>query len=487
MKRLIFNCTLLADVVLSSQAATEGFHESLNYLPGSKFLGLVASSLYDDENNIQQTLDLFHNGVVQFGDAHPLGRNEVRSYRIPASWQEKKGTRLREEVFLHHKLNKKPEFQLKQIKRGYFIPVEERIETLDTQQNFSIKSAYDGKSYKAADEKMYGYFALKKGSKWQFEVSTNNNTYTELLIKALQGKKSIGRSSSTQYGLVHIQHIETIEKPTHATIIEAGKIFLYADSNLCFYDKSGNSNCQPDVIHDLSLPPGSSIDWSKSQIRTRKYMTWNRYRSNRDADRLIIEKGSVIVCNLSQEINEDIFNNGIGAHRSEGFGKVLVNPWFLMSTSNKLSAVVKKGAPLFEKTNYSCVENGEQDDVVLTFLENKYSERNTDSAIDREVNRFLNVTEITLYHSITSSQWGKIRNAATHIKNDSENLKQLLFNQDFGICMTGQSEPHWRSCRNHFRDFIFGNSVLGQSLFAQLTAKIASEMAKKTQNQEAYG
>ena len=69
MKIYKYSATLLSDIIITSNASTEGYSESLDYIPGSKFLGIVAGKLYD-EQNINKTLDLFHNGVVKYSDAN---------------------------------------------------------------------------------------------------------------------------------------------------------------------------------------------------------------------------------------------------------------------------------------------------------------------------------------------------------------------------------------------------------------------------------
>ena len=43
MSILKFKCTLLSDVILNQKAATEGPNQTLDFIPGSCFLGIVAS------------------------------------------------------------------------------------------------------------------------------------------------------------------------------------------------------------------------------------------------------------------------------------------------------------------------------------------------------------------------------------------------------------------------------------------------------------
>ncbi len=489
MKQLQFSCTLLSDVVLSSQAATEGFHESLDYIPGAKFLGIVAKSLYDMENQ-QQTLDLFHNGCVRFGDAHPVGTSNVDTYKVPSSWQLLKGQVLaseKSEVYLAHRLSRNEKValidagkKLEQARRGYFLLDGELQEV---KQRFSIKSAYNSEEYRAKDKQMYGYFALKKGTKWCFEIAVDKEEYTDLIVTALYGKRHIGRSGSAEYGLVEIKLLQDTVTSPQAEKIDAGETYIYAVSNLCFYTDFGKTTSQPDPVQHLLLPEGSTILWEKSQIRTRRYMTWNKHRNNRDADRLIIEKGSVITVGLSKEINTVAFEKGIGAHRSEGFGKVWVNPDFLLSSTEKLALQLRK-SPIADKTplDFFAVEKRESDDMIIAFLSQKLLEAAKDAKVDKKVNEFVENNR-DKFKDITSSQWGQIRNVAKHAQ-QVKDLEELLFNEQFGICMTGQSEPKWRGCRNSFKKFIFENLGLSNESKLDLTMKIAAEMAKAAQNKE---
>jgi hypothetical protein len=81
MKTLKFKCTLLSDIILNQKAATEGPNATLDFIPGSNFLGIVASEIYKE--NSAESLVIFHSGKVRFGDAHP-SKSEMRSLKVPA-------------------------------------------------------------------------------------------------------------------------------------------------------------------------------------------------------------------------------------------------------------------------------------------------------------------------------------------------------------------------------------------------------------------
>ena len=71
----------------------------------------------------------------------------------------------------------------------------------------------------------------------------------------------------------------------------------------------------------------------ETQIRYHAYSPWNGARKTRDAERLVILPGSVIVVRSANPPDPDILKNGVGIFRSEGFGEVLCNPAFLFCKS----------------------------------------------------------------------------------------------------------------------------------------------------------
>lgn len=378
MKEYKFICTLLSEVVLSSSSATAGFRQSLDYIPGAKFLGILAGNNRYAESNEQTTLDLFHNGKVRYGDAHPF-INKVRCIKSPFSWYIPKGDKVDDnKIYLQAKITELPEEvfaeeQPKQVRAGYFNAVGD---FLNIPQNFSVKSAYDRELRRAKDEQMYGYYSLPKGSEWSFSVYDEEDKYGEIIVTALEGTHRIGRSRSAEYGLVEIKKVEEVK-----TVIKndfyIGEIFIYAASNLCFYDTYGKTTLLP-TVEQLGLEGKGKVVIEKTQIRSRLYQTWNRKRFNRDADRMIIEKGSVICVQLTEKIPAAVFANGLGNHQAEGFGEVLINPHFLQSDTPLLKSKNFKKIDVAEwiKPTVSAVfKTGVNDTVVLKFLKCKKSKK----------------------------------------------------------------------------------------------------------------
>ena len=471
MRKYQYKCTLLSDIIITSLASTEGYKESLDYIPGAKFLGIVAGKLYDEKNE-SKVLDLFHNGNVRFSDATPLFEDEVM-LKSPFSWFHKKGEGLSDTIYLHHKITANSNIQLKQARKGYFSPTK-RFFT-DIEQDFSIKSAYNSEKRKAEDGLMYGYFCLKKGSTWSFIVEDDKGIYSDEIKNVLLGNKRVGRSRSAEYGLVNIEFVDEINASISTNNTHSDEIILYAQSNLCFYDKFGKTTALPNVKQIVNTE-NATIDWSKSQIRSRNYQTWNRHRSNRDTDRIIIEKGSVFFIKLEEDIFTNYFEKGIGSHKAEGFGSVIVNPSFLISTTDKLNFTLKKKDVEYSKI-YS-VKKGDDDDLIFHCIEQRKSLDNFDAQIDKKANDFIKLHK-SKFQGLSKSQWGILRNYAKNM-NDKVKFELMIFDEQFGFLYRGQSESEWKinGRRDILKSFLQNKEVISDIEYLPFIAKLSNLMAK---------
>ncbi|MEM6767955.1 MAG: hypothetical protein AAF655_23680 [Bacteroidota bacterium] len=447
MKKLTFRCTLLSDLVISSSGATEGFKQSLDYIPGAKFLGIVAKDRYDMEQ-AQQTLDLFHNGCVRFGDAHPLVNGKI-TYRPPLSWYYPKSNGYQDQIYLYHLIGD-PEEQLVQVRRGY---ITEQLEKLFVDQTFSLKSAYDAEKRRAKDKQIFGYSSLIKDSQWGFEVEIEDNQYEDFIINSLTGKHRIGKSSSAQYGLIQIDYLKDVaysDASSEGENEEQKRLFIYAASNLCFYDKLGNNTLEP-TLEDLHLPKDASINWKLSQIRTRKYPTWNKKRNSRNADRYVIEKGSVLVVDATDSsLNLAQSSAVIGSHRAEGMGRVLLNPVFLKNNQGKPDLIllnnnepsINLSADEVRQDRWKAAQDTKPlegiNKRIWDYLQAKSANQ---VSVDAKVNAFINDNNL-LYEGVTSSQWGQIRNISRNTAN-STTLNTMLFGEDVGFLYKGKSRHIW--------------------------------------------
>jgi hypothetical protein len=410
MKRYEFHCRLLSDLVLTSSAATESHSSSLNYISGSKFLGIVSRSLYQMEDE-KSTIDIFHNEVVKFGDAHPFVGGK-RFYPSPANFYFKKGEGLSDSIFLHHNLDnpvqerlRAENVQLKQSRTGYIQP--ELKSQVTIKQNYRLKSAYDPDTRKSKDSQMFGYFSLPAYSDWVFTVEDQSGFYLEKIKEALVGKKRIGRSKSAEYGLVDIKFIQELDEVKEQNFL--GRTLIYAHSNLCFVNQYGETTAQPNPEQLTGLSSEDcEILWDQSQLRSRKYQSWNGKRNCRDADRIIIEKGSVFVLNLKKSVSSSFFGGGIGSYKSEGFGSVLINPDFLPLEGSNLTYSFKTQSELgIQKDAYSEIAD-ESAQEVFKALAKRQNLISFDQQVKSAVKEFLD-NHRHYFKTVNKSQWGTLR------------------------------------------------------------------------------
>ena len=410
MNRLVFQVEFLSDIVLQATSNTQGNIEQLDFIAGSNFLGMVAQN-YD---KFEDSFKIFHSGEVKFGDGHILKNNKI-TYKMPLSFFHEKLND--KEIFNHHFIDDFSKFkQLKQKREGY---ITKDLETEIIEYNYLQKSAYNKKLRRSKDEEMYGYKSLKKGTKWEFCVSYENLTSQEIeLIKeSLIGKKRLGKSKSSHYGLVEIKQIN---KGIEDISTDLDEIIIYAKSRLALIDENGNPTYDLKYLFDGLTD--ENIDYSKCQIKTSTFTPYNNKRENRDYERICINKGSVIVL---KGIDKNKIPNFIGAYQSEGFGEILINPSFVAKKGG--FNLVKDSKNREYKKEYAIFLN-KYEDKLVQFLVNKHN--NNIYRLDRaeQVSKFIQDNKF-LYKNITPSQWGAIRAICNKgDKNFKEEIKEYISN-----------------------------------------------------------
>lgn len=468
MKRYQFSCTFLEDVVLNARTATEGNSRCLDFIPGSNFLGIVAKN-YDEFQNEGIAYSIFHSGKIRFGDAH-LYQNGERSIKMPASWYHAKGTTLTENtgnIWVHGFIPEteldrlqQDSIQLKQIRSGYFLVKSGLV--VDAKKEFSLKSAWDRERRKTKKENLYGYTALKRGSVWSFFLECDDNEVGNRVVEILEGNHHIGRSRTAQYGTVKIELLAEHNVADHSEPTMSGEILLYAESRLILFDEYGRPTTVPTAAN-LGLPDGSIVIKAKSQIRSYTYAPWNFKRQCRDADRICIEKGSVIAVLLNKALPTDYFVSGVGSYRSEGFGKLLVNPSFLKADTSGILSGLNLRIPVeeTEKTVISINDShNDTDTLLINWLQAREDAEVTEEEILHKVNKYVK-EKGCMYNKkgkVTPSQWGQIRTLAAS-KGTIEELTDALYRQSVtdsdgkvrsagrhraGFLVEGKSSEIWR-------------------------------------------
>ncbi len=484
MKTLKFKCTLISDVILNVKAATTGPNETLDFIPGSNFLGIAAASLYPKVTP-EEALVIFHSGKVRFGDAHPSIGND-RGLKVPASMFYPKLKKPEDELYIHHHIPKDKDLssiQLKQCRNGFYIFRQQSekdpsmAELVKTETNFAIKSAYDRDNRRSKDEQLFGYQSLKNGISLFFSVEIDDDAISEDLVndikEALIGEnKRIGRSRTAEYGLVEIAELNDF-KEIPSTDAQDMTVAVYADGRLIFLDENGLPTFQP-TAEQLGLD--GEIDWEKSQIRTFRYAPWNFKRQSFDTDRCGIEKGSVFfVKNCS---NSNLKSRYVGQYQNEGFGKVIYNPWFLNAHSDGKAIVNLSSSGNQEPAAKNDNLTDTSSSSLLMYLRHRKSLIN----IYEIVNQWIEDNKDLYEGKVTPSQWGNIRDIAQTSENKTKLLDKLFKKPskenkaDAGYLMHGAESKQWNEKRKALlKSFI---DKCDENYVKEAVVNLASQMSK---------
>ncbi len=482
MKRLYFTCELLSDVILNQRAATSGNQQTLDFIPGNNFLGIVASTLYNDANvPANDKLRLFHTGEVRYGDAHPM-LNGIRTLRVPASMFYPKGEKVSDRCFIHHGYNRdhdNDKLQLKQCRTGFYAFANGQAEEMSINTSFAIKSAYDSAKRRSEDERMYGYESLPKGLIMAFDVELDESAshLAEPITRALTGKHRVGRSRSAQYGLVVISQADESVYPTPSHS-QLNVCTVYADSRLIFIDsETGEPTFRPTAIQ-LGLAEGV-IDWKNSQVRTFQYAPWNGKRMTRDADRCGIEKGSVFVVKDAKSVHTE--SKYVGNYQNEGFGRVVYQPAFLdfiAETNGKAVTRIVAPQSIPQANGIDIQALLASDSHLLQYMGRKQQRINELNKIYEMVNQFVAVHQNRFRDESFASQWGGIRAIATRMcDSDASEIWKAV--KDF--LTRGTAAEKWNQNGRLIYLSNFASKLIEEKhcLLREALVNLGAEMAKK--------
>lgn len=477
-KVLRFGCRLLSDVIINRKSATEGNNETLDFIPGNCFLGIVAGKLYDSlQDSVTKNL-LFHSGKVRFGDAHP-SKGNTRGLKVPALMYYPKLGKPSEELYIHSRIEAWDEVipkQLKQCRDGFYVFGKDQAVKVGINKSFAIKSAYNRDTRRSEDSMMFGYESLPKGLYMIFEVELDDEAvqWAEQIAEALTGTRHIGRSRTAQYGLVDIVRLQAEGNVVTKMAEDHELVHVYADGRLIFFDSNGECTFRP-TAEQLGLGQHAEIVWEKSQIRTFQYSPWNAKRQAFDVDRCGIEKGSVFV--VRNAVRQDVSSTYVGSYRNEGFGKVLYDPFFLD---------IKKGSN--GEALVMLVENDDDDkkkkdlkgysDNLLSVLRFRKEQADMEEKAYKIVNTFVGENSNRFVNDKAfASQWGKIREIAVRSCGKTE-LYEELFTTGTGYLQHGVAKEKWEDNGRLEALRVFVDS-LDENCAKFVMINLSAEMAKK--------
>ena len=474
MVRMKFTCTLLSDIILNQNAGSKEKQSTLDFIPGNVFLGIAASKLYASLPT-EMSMTIFHSGKVRFGDAHPLYEGK-RTLKIPAVLYYKKGESLTGDgAYVMYKWNPDDGVQPKQCRNGFYaFSGNDGCIEVKTTKNIAIKSAYDRNERRSKDEAMFAYESLGKGMRFAFDVECDDENLSDIIKKALVGRRHAGHSRTAQYGLVNIQEADFAEIGSLTPYESFATV--YADSRLIFMDAFGNLTFRP-TAQDLGFGKDAKIDWDHSQIRIFQYAPWNAKRQVPDADRCGIEKGSVFVINLNGGISpsESAY---VGCYKNEGFGKVIYNPEFLKADDTGKSTLIFKEDKAKEGTNSEANADLDTYKSALNqpLMQRLMSLNATKCNIYDIVNEFVskNARNFRRDDERFASQWGYIKTLAERSENFDTFQEELDKYLSHGV-----AQDKWQYKRLYLDKFIKEDLKNVANCWREIMINLSAEMAKK--------
>jgi hypothetical protein len=294
--------------------------------------------------------------------------------------------------------------------------------------------------------------------------------------------------------LAEIEHTGTEQSSSAQAEIPAGRIRLYARTDICFYQQGiFTAALDETLLVPQELAPSIKLVPEECYIQTNAYHVWNGTRNSPDALRQVICAGSVISFDSAQSIPAAIWQQGLGEFRQEGLGQVLINPAFLTHPPQRKEV----GWDQFQGDvkAASIASADKSNNKVLAWLKEQQERPVHDSTIDALANEFEKDYGKKFEKSksdagISPSQWGTIRSIAGEAKSADELFRRLFSplsadGKSGGILNRGQSEPLWRKNNRsfHLEKFLKGcfetklNKFDGKLL--QLADRISNQMAKK--------
>ena len=356
MKVLHLAIELLEPVVLSESSGTEGIHRTVRHLPGAVLRGVVGGRAYGDAERAGFAWELFHSGRVRFDDAWLTDGSGRPGLPIPLSFAQPKGAgldtlatgRWRDHAF------DAPEAGWDSLDGDVLLP-SGRIADVRVQRH--LKTAVDRHRHAAQAGSLFSYEAISAGQVFAGRVVIDLDgeaaaSIEDLLRRALLGKAGLGRSRSAQFGRVQIREVsswnEAERAPRETSSAEAvTRLFLASDA--CLIDPETGQASGPSAA-SLGLDAAVRVDLARSTVRFRRWTPFNGQRRRPDLERIAVRAGSVITLRgpapaLSEERLADLQRSGVGLGRSEGLGRLVVDPTFLGGPGRTTFAAEVEAAP----------------------------------------------------------------------------------------------------------------------------------------------
>ena len=436
---LYFKAELLDDLVLSQKTATVGNHKSLDYIPGSVFLGIAASNFYKILGS-EKAWEIFHSSKVHFCNAYPFVNGE-RSLPIPLSLHSEKVPRAgKENTILNfvYSETKEPKIQYRQSRNGYVcFSDDNKLSVTFPSKTSRMRTAIDARTGTAAKAQLYGYESLDAGQvfigKIEWDDSVNEIVSPVVSFFTSENIVHAGRSRTASYGRVKISKFDFSSKTDNLGEDLENSFSILAVSDLCIRNLQTGTPELNLFPSSLGLGDNWELDKSKSFSRPSYLYQYNAYRHEIEMQKTLISKGSVFTFKSEEKLTPEekdkikaAIKNGVGEAKGQGFGEIA-----LFSIGKKFQREENKKDIVVETPKLSSKEAD-----WLEWLKPDSLHPDIEKKVKFAVNEFINLCKsIKSFYTFGdddifwpgNAQWGRILEASRECNSKSQ-LNNLLFN-----------------------------------------------------------
>ena len=443
MQRKCLKLTLLTDVVITANSATQGEHDALDFIPGSLLRGAAINIL----GGVFQP-ELFFSGKIRFQNAYPLTSDNHLTLPIPFSYHNIKGQKDK----IYNAVYGHDEGQPEQLRGNYMYGNKKVV----VQTTYHMKTAISrDKGYTAEDSQLFGYQSIKAGTAYgcyiDFDDEIDNEIVEKIIKSLVTNNIHLGKSRSAEYGLVKAELIDIIADHKTTSPQDNGTTFLYFASDL--YLEENNIPVIKLKPQHFGLDNNCKIDWDHSFVRTRKYSPWNAFWKGRMRERQVIRHGSVIKIEGSVDAAAlaQRFEKNYGLFREEGLGRILINPDFICNDKPELK---NEGGIVGETYVSSIFEKASSDEPLKEILKNKANNLNNNLEAKDIGVKWAKTWYNFWYKKYegenlpSKAQWGQVRDICSSYSQRGITLIQAL--EDY--CTRGVSKSEWNNQNTEYKE-----------------------------------
>ncbi len=397
---------LVDPLITTASSATATVPEALPFIPGAMLLGAAAAAGYGGGMAQETAFALFHSGRVRFDDALPVDNSGRVGLPAPFSLHFPKGTHPLEGDVLKDFSAAEPLPGYEQLRDRALAagPAEVTVRIGGT-----MRTAIDPATGRAADSQLFGYQFLKPGQRFWAGIEAEDQASLDAAMECLLGKGQVeaelilGRARSGEFGRVRLSRCEAPEMSPGSTGSPTTR-WLWLLSDLWATGPKGLPTLRP----DSAFFGGGNIDWSRSFTRSRRYSPFNAKWQARAPERVLIQRGSVIVIQNSP-LAPGLWRLGLG--QEQGLGRMLVLDQPPLEMLKASDAAMPELSALHEPDSR---ENADSDapPPLITWLKRQANVVNIDVSDDlKKLKGHYETAERIHGERVgpTPSQWGSIR------------------------------------------------------------------------------